>query len=250
MSLPNRDIIDNIIERGPGYAVLKISKVDLKIIKSLILRSFQRKISSTCSNPLIKELCTTDLEEYHEHITDREHKILWDKSSRMLSEEEINKFKDLDFYQQLASCYGRLDITDEERAGRCNIYWRIVRPNKPVDIGPIHADYMFWELSGVKIPEEKKRIKVWIPVYCEPGISGLYLIPHSHKWQLEYYSELRDGKLKPVLGLHESDIEDELEIFDSTPGHALMFHDRLLHGGFHKGEKTRLSIELTALVDK
>ncbi len=248
--MPKSDAIKHGLESGPGYTTIEISCDDLEDIRDLVLRSFQRRISSSSDSTLVSRLSGFDPENYHTYVSDSEHKSLWGKESRMLCEEEIKRFKSLLFYQQLITVNGNIEITDEERAGKANIYWRIVRPNKADDVGPVHADYMFWELSGAKIPEGKKRLKVWIPLYCEPCISGLRLIPFSHKQNYEYYGEIRDGKLKPVLKVSQRYIDEKLEIFHSTPGQALVFHDRLLHGGFHKGNKTRFSIELTLLVNK
>lgn len=248
--MKNKESLEKELENGPGYSNLQVSVEDLEGLRRLIHGSFKRNIESSDDSSLVGRLIGCELEAYHEQVTDSEHKNLWDKSARMLDETEVEAFKKLDFFLRLSQCYGSIEITDEESAGRENIYWRIVRPYKPTDIGPVHADYMFWELGTASIPEDKKRIKVWIPVYCEAGSSGLRLAPHSHKKEYQYYGEGRDGKMKPLLVLSEERLNNELKVYHSPPGKGLVFHDRLLHGGFHKGNKTRISIELTLLVEK
>jgi hypothetical protein len=243
-------LLDKTLEDGPGYAEIAISKNDLMHLRQIVLGSYQYRVASTHDSDLINRLYHCHLERYHESVNDNEHKILWPKISRMLDQEAIITFQDLAFYQDLRKTYGRFTITDEDNIGRENIYWRIVRPHKSSDIGPLHADYMFWELSGTLIPSHQKRVKVWIPIYCESGSSGLMLCPFSHKMNQEYTSEHRDGKLKPIFRDLDSHHARSLEIFHSPPGRALVFHDRLLHKGFHSGNKTRVSVEFTMLVNR
>lgn len=244
-----KNYLDERLEVGPGYAVLQVSEEDLEDLRKLVQGSFKRRIESSFDSCLIGRLAGCDLETYHEQVTDSEHKSLWNKYSRMLGETEIETFKRLGFYSRLVELYGSIEITDEEEAGKENIYWRIVRPQRHSDVGPVHADYMFWELGTTEIPEDRKRIKVWIPIYCEAGSSGLKLVPHSHKKEYEYCGEGRDGKMKPILTISREKMDSELEVYHSPPGQGIVFHDRLLHGGFHKGNKTRISIEMTLLVE-
>ena len=93
-----------------------------------------------------------------------------------------------------------------------------------------------------------ERIKIWIPLYCEKDLNGLYIVPNSHKQDYTYRSEQRDGKLKPLPNFT---IEPgELQLCSTSPGDAIIFHDELLHGGAIGGKKTRVSVEFTMLVKK
>jgi hypothetical protein len=52
--------------------------------------------------------------------------------------------------------------------------------------------------------------------------------------------------VKPQIDEDENSLD--AIIFDSKPGDAIVFHDRLLHGGAVGGSSTRVSLEFTMFV--
>ena len=43
--------------------------------------------------------------------------------------------------------FGKFSISDENKLGYGELVWRLVRPNKKDDVGPIHCDKWFWDLN-------------------------------------------------------------------------------------------------------
>jgi hypothetical protein len=188
-----------------------------------------------------------EMNQYHLHESKVNHSELWPKINRILSKESCEIVKQFSFFRNLEKEFGLLAISDEEDVGREEMYWRLVRPHKATDIGPIHADYMFWDLGHGYTPEHTQRIKVWIPLYCERGVSGFQYMPGSHKKNYKYKGELRSGMMKPIMSSNE---DFDMKIFDSNPGEMIVFHDRLLHGGVLGGDNTRVSLEMTIFVSE
>ena len=142
--------------------------------------------------------------------------------------------------------FGYFEISDEDNVGHEEMYWRLVRPNSPTDVGPLHADAWFWDLGHGVTPSGYKRVKVWIAIYCTPGKDGFKFVPGSHKRQWPYDGELRDGMTKPKIGISEKELD--VVIFNSKPGEAIVFNDQLLHGGAVGKNETRVSLEFTMFV--
>ena len=115
------------------------------------------------------------------------------------------------------------------------------------DTGPVHADRWFWELGHGATPPGVERVKVWVAVITEPGLSGLQLLPGSHRRTWRYHGEMRDGFVKPTI---DEDVESlGLQLVPTSPGDAVVFNDGLLHGGgSSRGACTRVSFEFTMFV--
>ena len=145
--------------------------------------------------------------------------------------------------------FGEIIISDEENLGYGNIYWRLVRPNKVEDIGPIHRDSWFWELNK-KFPKPDfpfQRIKVWIAIETEVGKSGLMVEKNSHKRSdINWEGKFKHGIMKPILLDKESSLN--MTLINTLPGETVIFNDNLLHGGaLNKGSNTRVSAEFTII---
>ena len=137
-------------------------------------------------------------------------------------------------------------ITDEERLGYENFYWRCVRAKQSKDVGSLHADSWFWVLGGYHLPAGYRRVKVWMPLFQDDGRPSLLVLPGSHRQKFEYSRTVGvDGKSRPVL-------------LDQLPSHRIVncpvsvgqcvvFHDDLIHGGAVTSV-TRLSVEFTCAV--
>jgi ectoine hydroxylase-related dioxygenase (phytanoyl-CoA dioxygenase family) len=128
------------------------------------------------------------------------------------------------------------------------MYWRLVRPGVHGDIGPLHADKWFWDIGvypGV-VPEGATRAKVWVAVYCEPGASGLQVVPGSQNDNIPWERKVVHGMIKPQLLVEESTL-DAITL-PTTPGDAVVFHDELIHGGSRTPcSLTRVSFEFTIM---
>lgn len=184
---------------------------------------------------------------YHElsHLID--HASAWPKINRILPKEAIDYIRSTSLIASLEDVYGHFEISDEEKVGREEIYCRLVRPNQPADVGPLHADAWFWELDHGATPSGVKRVKVWVALYCEPGLNGLRVVPNSQKRNWKYHGEYRDGFSKPQIDEDEATLP--VQLLHTNSGDAIVFHDRLLHGGvINRGMCTRVSLEFTMFV--
>lgn len=194
------------------------------------------------------------LEYYHlADFNNFDHAKIWGKNARVLGPNFVKWFKKSRFWQKLVVLFGDIEISDEDRYGWPNIYWRLVRPYVKSDVGPLHRDSWFWELNKDTFltPEYPfKRIKVWIPIIIEEGKNGLLVSPKSHqRFDIEWHGEHKQGKMKPILDTELSSINTIL--LDTKPAQAVIFDDDLMHGGaLNNGDTTRVSIEFTILQKK
>ncbi len=187
------------------------------------------------------------IDQYHELSYLIDHKAAWPKSERLLPAAFVQEMRKGPFFQSLEAAFGPFLVSNEEGLRPEEIYWRLVRPNRLEDIGPMHADAWFWELGHGVAPANTTRIKVWVALHCERGRNGFRLVRGSHHTDWPYSAESRDGYVKPVIELDECKLD--IELFESSPGQAIVFNDRLLHGGASGGASTRVSFEFTILVD-
>ena len=176
-----------------------------------------------------------------------------------MSQAAVDYIRSTTLFESLTDCYGLFELSDENELGRELIYWRLVRPNQPSDIGPLHADSWFWNLGHGKTPHNVDRVKVWVPLHCESGRNGLCVVPDSQKKEWRYHGEFKKGFVKPGdqnYGFMKPVIdEDESELpvilLNTDPGDAVIFHDKLLHrGALNRGGATRVSLEFTMFVKK
>lgn len=233
----------------PGFFFgLKLEQNELDFVRSKVCEQWIG---------VIKEILPTQADQFFEngiknyhllaHLLD--HASTWGKLNRVLPKSAVDAIRTTSLFQVLENIYGKFILADEENFGREQICWRLVRPNELSDMGPLHADAWFWELGHGTMPKNRERVKVWVALYCEPGLNGLRVVPYSHKKEWKYHGEYRDGFSKPQIDEDENQLKPEL--IHTKPGDAIIFHDRLLHGGApNKGKFTRVSLEFTMLIKK
>lgn len=235
------------LDLGDGYILGTLSTEDLDILRNVIEKQYRDRLLAVY--PAQKELIeAVPLESYHS-LTFMDHKILWPKDERTLSESDICIFKETNFFKGLENIFGDTTITNEDKTRSQEIYWRLVRPQNADDVGPLHADSWFWNLHNGGIDKNFRRLKIWISIFNQPKQNGFRLIPNSQKIAYKYQGEIRDGKMKPV---NDPMLENDRSIVlvPTKNGDFILFHDDLIHGGFVGGDKTRISIEFTILVRK
>ena len=231
---------------------LKLSRIDLNIAREHIYQQWLRTVISYSDNEFnYLEEINYPITKYHLLKINYSHSNAFCKQNRMLSDSFCTWFAKTTFYQELKHNFGEFIVSDEERLGRPNFYWRITRPNEASDIGPLHRDAWFWELDrDYRFPyKDFKRIKVWIPLYVIPNQNGLLVSPRSHKEKnIKWETEFRNGMTKPKI----TNIPDYLSItlVKSENGNAIVFDDELLHGGApNVGKDSRVSMEFTMIVN-
>jgi hypothetical protein len=248
----NKEIYKSVFET-PGFSTdISLSDEDLILFRNCIDSQFLEVISGLESSTREK-LAEKGIENYHEVSSLVDHNQLWNKKNRCLPVESVSKIKATNFFVKLKNIFGEFKISDlaydqVKVIGVEEIYWRLVRPGVPTDVGTLHADKWFHEILGFHdtiIPKNITTVKIWIPIYCEPGKNGLLMVPDSHlkKWKYSF-SINNNGQPRPVF-------EDEAEtvLINTPPGNVLIFNEGTLHGGaVNKGDKTRVSIEITLLL--
>jgi hypothetical protein len=165
------------------------------------------------------------------------------KAFRMFDAESVELWKGHEFLKKLFAEDDSLFISDEENLGYPNIYWRLVRAGSALDVGPVHADHWFWDLGHGSIPPGYRRVKTWIPLRQDQQHVGLSIGPGTHRMDFQYDKVLKDGKYKPVF--ERGPVDHLLIPAPVRVGQAVVFHDRLLHGGEVSPRELRLSMELT-----
>ena len=121
-----------------------------------------------------------------------------------------------------------------------------MRPLVDSDVGALHTDHWFYQVYRVLGPSQR-TLKIWIPVFIEPGLNGLIVVPGSqHKqWRVRYVDI--NGYPKPHL---DEAIEEPYRatLLMTSPGNLVLFNECLIHGGaINHGKKTRVSAELTLI---
>lgn len=234
---------------------LRLSSKELTLFRQLINDHWFSVINTTHPD-LGDEARKVGIENYHE-IADRvNHAKLWNKWNRMLPRESVNRIKKMPFFSVLKAEFGDFSISDavydEQDKGREEIYWRLVRPSVQTDINPLHKDKWYHDAFNQgdgMFPEGTVTVKIWIPIYCEPGKNGLALLPGSQNKNWKYHIEVIDGVPKPIPDEDLTKAGAELVLTD--PGNMLIFNENLLHGGvFNSGNQTRVSVEITILINK
>lgn len=235
------------LDSGEGYFVASMSADELKIIRTLIREQYLARLL-TVAPKQVKNFYQHEMADYHLLTDAVEHKTLWPKSARILGPHAFDTIFNLPFFQQLKADFNITAVATEEGCGWQEMYWRIVRPGA-TDIGDLHADRWFWDLGHGDMPDNMRRLKIWIAIETVPGKSGLRVIPNSQlKQDWKYHGEVdHTGITKPKF---DEDVT-ELDIYSvpTNPGDFIVFHDDLIHGGMpNLSDKTRVSLEATLLI--
>ena len=239
--------VSDALEEGRGYYLgFSFKKNELEYVRSFIKSQWLENIKLYASKQ-VEKFSEIEMARYHELSHLINHATAWPKINRILPKNAVDYIRSTSLIKSLENIYGKFEISDEENVGREEIYWRLVRPNQSSDVGPLHADAWFWDLDHGATPRGVKRVKVWIAIYCEPGLNGLRVVPESQKKNWKYHGEYRDGFSKPQIDEDEATLP--VMLVNTKPGDAIVFHDKLLHGGaINKSMNTRVSIEFTIFV--
>jgi hypothetical protein len=231
-----------------GYSTaMSLDPTELKLLRDCIRAQWLYRLQLLAPKH-IHEFDLTGIDQYHKlaHLVD--HAAVWPKTARVFPREVVAALREGPFFKALESQFGVFEMSDEEGFGWENVYWRLVRPGNS-DIGPIHSDKWFWDLGHGQMPDYPcERVKIWIAIYTAPGKNGLLVIPGSHlsdHWK--WHGEVINGLAKPIF---DEKLEDlDIHLVETHPGQAVVFHDKLLHGGaVNMADTCRVSMELTMLV--
>ena len=252
IAVAGNECIDDVLGEEGYTRRLSLNREELETLHACIRAQWLGNIRAHDSALAAQaELC--GMSRYHELCDRLDHPSLWPKERRILPQVAVEQLKRMPFFSRVRDAFGPFGIAqafygDTHVAGLEEIYWRLVRPNAAGDVGDLHADYWFHQMMGMHgraFPTCCFTLKVWIPVITEPARNGLLLVPGSHLRDWKYSIRWINGQPKPKF-------EDSAEpiLVPTEPGEALIFHERLLHGGaVNRGQHTRVSAEITLVFE-
>jgi predicted O-methyltransferase YrrM len=231
-----------------GYFIADILDANgLAELRSIVNDKFHAALKAKYPE-LYDEFAELSADQYHfkSHLID--HSNMWRKAMRTFDHHLVERFMALSWKDRLAERVGPFEILGAEEVGLPDIYMRLVRPNAPTDVGPIHADQWFTDLGNHSYDPNLLLVKIWVPVYSEPEKDGLVGVPGSHLHPVHYESELRDGYVKPILPKEVEESINPIRLH-AAPGQAVSFRYDFLHGGtVNRGTNTRVSLEATLVL--
>jgi hypothetical protein len=231
----------NIQNSELGYEIVQVlNKDELADVQSII----SKKIYKAAIDSGVTVLNNFDwlMENYKDGI----HASIAKKERRIFSVEEAEKFLQItniaNIVRRFPNCsIGPVTYGEGIIEKRPEVYFRVSRPNNDKDVGPIHCDRWFNEVFSVS-DTNQQTFKVWLSINTEPGKNGLLISPGSHKKTWCYDKVQTENGPKPVPKFTANSVQMYLPEIRS--GEAIIFHDRLLHGGAqNNGRYPRVSIE-------
>lgn len=236
----------------PGYSRdVRLSPDELQVFREVITEQWLSVIGAAHPE-LVPQFRQVGIANYHTLSHLLRHESLWPKQNRCLPKHSSDRIKVLPFLRTLRDELGEFAISDvfygeTHETGREEIYWRLVRPNAAKDVGPLHADKWFHAVMGMDeqaFPPGSETVKIWIPIFSQPGRNGLMIVPNSHLKEYRYHGEPGAGGMKPVIDEDVATLGAELML--TEPGNMLIFNEGTLHGGaVNMGDQTRVSVEIT-----
>ena len=231
-----------------GYEILpKISERELLDLRFLIRNKYLRTLADFGLDRFDNEGSTFP-RNYH-NLNLKNHSSIWSKQHRIFSKKEVGQFLKLDLFEHLKTDFGFCKIADIEGLGYPEVYWRIVRPNNSNDVSGVHADsWFFTHTNKLSETQQKKLLKVWMPIEVIPADGGLGVYPGSHLKKWDYSTIKKDGRMKPKLDYTP---DHEHYVLPLNPGEPVIFDRDLLHYGIsHDSDYTRVSLEFAIEVSK
>jgi hypothetical protein len=246
-----RSAVAKVYGREGFCTDIKLKPDELNELRRVVTDSWLAVIRK--ANPdLVERFQAVGIENYHRlsHLLD--HANLWTTHARTLESAQVNVIRSFTLFDTLASVFPRYRVSSAMPPygdlNRPRINWRLVRPGDGTDIGPIHADYWFDAvLDGWRHePGPMVKLRVWIPIHIEVGVTGFAYVPGSHLHEYPFRRvRTGEGVFKPDFS--PSDLGRPLETLVISPGTTMMFSYNLIHRGANSGRATRsrVSVEMS-----
>lgn len=242
-----------------GYSDrFSIEHEELQYFRDVISQQWLARIAALYPEH-VEAFRSVGIEKYHTLSDLVSHEDLWSKDHRVLSQEAVATLSKFRFVEQLRHEFGQncrisnVVLFSGDAPEYPEVYWRLVRPGMASDVGALHADKWFHHLlsdgRGLYADDET-TIKMWLAIYTEPELNGLYVVPGSHRktWRVRH-APFRDGHFRPSLDEPLGDYSRYL--VPAAPGQAVLFSENLLHGGaVNAGTMCRVSVEITFILKK
>jgi hypothetical protein len=227
-----QDLVKDGVHLGLGF-----ESYELEEIKSRIGTYLRNRVG------IYRDSYMVPLEDYHT-VGLVPHREIFTMVNRVVP--LAHALRKMSVLKKLEQEFGPFKISDDYKLGYENVLMRFVRPNELSDVGSFHCDRWFLDVMGFDGFEGHVPIKIWTAICCQPGESGLFLCPGSHKKKWTYSVQNLNGVNKPVF---DEGQDYSPELYESNAGQCAVFGYDFLHGGsMTKGNKTRVSIEFTILI--
>src|SRR5262245_31665845 len=209
-------VILHELTAGPGYCLDRLTAGELEFVRTRVTAQYLDRLAEL-QPELVDAARDAGIANYHTLPIRFEHTTSWPKASRLLPTRHVADFATMGFFRRIRRQLGPNAVISHDE-----LNWRLVRPGRPEDVGPIHLDKWFWDGGYGTMPAGYDRFKIWMALYTEPGANGLAVKPDSHRrsdWR--HHFEVRDGVRKPVLD-EDPDALD-MELLRLEPGQMVMF---------------------------
>jgi len=240
-----------------GFSIdVKLQPEELAQLRELTTRSWIEVIRKAAPDK-IDQFVEAGIEGYHRlsHLLD--HAAVWTTETRTFASDAVDTIRSFSLFDLFdRECPGYCvcsEMPPYGDLGRARMNWRLVRPGDGMDLGPIHADYWFeavmdgWSPG----PAETIKVKIWIPIYLEQGLTGFSYLPGSHRQRLPFgRTQQSEGHYKPFL--NEAELPVPLKTLETPCGTSVIFNYNLVHRGANsnRAKHTRVSMETTLLVPR
>tara|TARA_Y100001968_G_scaffold43474_1_gene33476 strand:- start:1652 stop:2413 length:762 start_codon:yes stop_codon:yes gene_type:complete len=235
------------VEEGRGFFSLPAIENDIILkIKSFIDEDLKNRVALYSKDAGLTLGDKSFIENYH-LFENSFWFSFFNKKHRSLSKDHsifLNNY----FCPYLTKNLSRnIEISDDLNLGYPCFSFRIVRPNVPLDIGPLHADQWFIDIGATpnRVPKQpSKLIKFWIPLQSHSTLSNLIVVPRSHHniQDYKYKAVETSNGIKPVI--NSEVLEKDTYMINNQIGEPVIFNMSLIHGGaINLSEKCRVSLE-------
>ena len=143
------------INQGDGFSKdICLADEEIEIARSLVRDQWLSHLKEVAPEHTEK-FAEYGLARYHELANLVDHNSIWPKKERILPLSVVPKIRKMSIFKTLEEEFGSLILAWDE------VYWRLVRPNQPSDVGPLHADKWFLTYGdGPAPPPGMQRVKV------------------------------------------------------------------------------------------
>src|SRR4051794_19999445 len=130
-------ILDELTD-GPGFCVEALTPPELEHVRRLIDAQYLERIGQLQPQfvPLARQ---RGIARYHTLPVVFDHGKSWPKATRLLDAKHVADFSRMGFFRRIREQVGPSATINHDE-----LNWRLVRPNQPSDVGPLHADKWFW----------------------------------------------------------------------------------------------------------
>ena len=215
---------------------------EFQIIKSLIIEHVSSRLGFS-----------VDLSTYHQQAAETDHLSMAPKAARVLSPSDAQFILALSGIKRLLDNHPGYQVSNvvydsNTVEDRPELYFRLVRPNQPGNIGSPHCDFWFDQAMGTNFGRGN-TIKFWLPIVLDPGKNGLLFYPNAPKG-IPFIIQTVNGFNRPCIDCEVSRLGDPV-LPQPAYGQAIKFHDDIIHcGALNNGSKTRVGLEIALLKGK